>query len=88
MTKLERINRLKALRQRVDDELAVLTAPLPEKRARRMEPLQCGSERAYQRHAHFGDTAKDGRRVTCEPCLEAHREHERVASARRRLRAS
>lgn len=88
MTREERISRLKALRKRVDDELAVLLAPIPPPRARRMAEMECGSERAYQRHAHFGDTAADGRRVTCEPCLKAHREHERIAAARRRVEAS
>lgn len=43
-------------------------------RSRHVVPA-CGTESAYQRHCHSGDTAADGRRVTCAPCLTAHAAH-------------
>lgn len=81
-----RIADLRALRQRVDDELTVLeNADRPTPRRSRKVVPECGSETAYQRHRHSRDTATEDRTVTCEECLAAHREHERVRAARARL---
>lgn len=80
----KRITDLRKLRARVDMELTALEYVPPARRSRKVTP-ECGSESAYQRHRHFRDTATDDRTVTCEPCLEAHREHEKARTARARL---
>ena len=89
MTRTPRQHRLQILytaRQRIADEITVLEDAERENNARlgRMQPLSCGSEQSYQRHAHLGDTATDERRVSCEPCRAAHAEHERNRNAVRR----
>lgn len=81
-----RFEQLVALKKRCDDEMLVLadeienfrtpTAQRP-RRSRLKEP-ECGTESGYQSHRHRGEK--------CEACKGAHREHERIASARRRLR--
>ena len=84
-----RQNRILALRAaitRLQDELIMLEhaeAPIPA-RGRRGQRQPCGTEKAYQQHAHYGDTANDKRRVTCDPCLKAHAEHEATQAAIRR----
>jgi hypothetical protein len=82
-----RLRDLYQLRKRVEDEIAALEAPqavLNTKRSRNIIP-ECGTESAYQRHAHSGDTATDEHRVSCQPCRAAHAAHERLAATRRRL---
>lgn len=81
-----RIRDLRAVRQRIDDELMVLLDSEREtnERISRMQPLDCGSEQSYQRHAHTGDTATEEHRVSCEPCRKAHAAHERARAAVRR----
>ncbi len=79
-----RIEDLRALRARVDLELTALQYVPPVRRSRLVEP-ECGSESAYQRHRHLRDTANEKRTVTCEPCLVAHREHEKARASRARL---
>lgn len=81
-----RLRKLREVRQRIEDEITVLEDAERESSARlgRMQPLSCGSEQSYQRHAHLGDTATDDRRVGCEPCRDAHAEHERARNAVRR----
>ena len=78
-----RLRNLHAARQRIDDEILVLEDAEREANARagRMQPLDCGSEQSYQRHAHLGDTATERYRVGCEPCRKAHADHERARAA-------
>lgn len=82
----ERIRKLREARQRIEDEILVLEDAEREANARlgRMQPLDCGSEQSYQRHAHLGDTATETHRVGCEPCRKAHADHERARAAVRR----
>ena len=86
----QRVADLMAIRDRIESEVRVLLALLDDKppsgkRSRLVVP-PCGTESAYQRHRHSRDTATSERAVTCEPCLTAHREHERVRVARAKLK--
>ncbi len=65
-------------------EITALQYVPPRRRSRLVTP-ECGTESAYQRHRHLRDTATDDRTVTCEPCLAAHREHEKARAARARV---
>lgn len=81
------LDELLTQRARIDHQireaLRIIDTTTPTgRRSRRVIP-ECGSETAYQRHRHFRDTATDDRRVTCEPCLEAHRLHARIQYARK-----
>jgi hypothetical protein len=81
--------RLKALRDArklIDAEIAELEAAgfIASARKRRGATQPCGTEERYQQHHHYKDTATDKRRVTCQPCLEAHAAHERAKAAVRR----
>lgn len=53
----------------------------PTGRRSRHDVPECGTESAYQRHRHYGDTASETRRVTCVPCLEGHAAHNRLGAA-------
>ncbi len=79
-----RIEDLRALRARVDMEITALQYVPPRRRSRLVKP-DCGTESAYQRHRHLRDTATEGRTVTCDPCLAAHRDHEKARAARARI---
>ena len=81
----ERFTKLEKLRQSIDTELLVLAdeiehfgRPLTKRRRPRDEVPECGTEGGYQWHRHRGEK--------CEACKVAHRHHERIASARRKLR--
>lgn len=81
----DRFEKLTALRAQVDAELLVLADDItsygtPDNRRRRsrFEPAECGTESGYQAHRHKGEK--------CADCTTAHRSHERIASARRKLR--
>lgn len=80
----ERFTKLTDLRARCDDELLILAdeienfgTPGTKRRRSRFEKAECGTESGYQAHRKAGEK--------CDPCRVAHREHERIASARRRL---
>lgn len=85
-----RLASLRAARRLIDDEIAELEAAgfVNKVRKRRGVEAPHATEQRYQQHHHFGDTATDQRRVTCQPCLEAHAAHERAKSAVRRARAA
>jgi hypothetical protein len=81
----DRFAKLTTLRQRCDDELLILAdeienfgLPTTRRRRSRYQPAECGTESGYQAHRKTGDT--------CDECKAAHNEHERIESARRRLR--
>jgi hypothetical protein len=81
----ERFAKLEVLRANIDTELLVLAdeiehfgRPLSGRRRPRGETPECGTESGYQWHRHRGEA--------CEACKVAHRHHERIASARRKLR--
>lgn len=78
----ERLQKLYALQRRIADEIALLEAGYigtgtRKPRRSRYDIPPCGSETAYQRHKHRGET--------CEECKRAHAAHERVASIARRV---
>lgn len=81
----KRFTQLQTLRKNIDTELLVLAdeiehigaAPASRRRSRHDRP-ECGTESGYQAHRYRGET--------CEDCKAAHRHHERVAAARRKLR--
>lgn len=77
-----RIRELQALRNRVDDELTVLTAELGEVRERRSRNVKppCGTEQGYQWHRYRRD-----KYPPCDSCKAAHNAHERARAARKRL---
>lgn len=81
----DRFEKLTALKAQVEAELLVLADDItnygtPDNRRRRsrFEAPECGTESGYQAHRRKGET--------CESCKVAHREHERIAAARRKLR--
>lgn len=81
----KRFVKLQTLRKNIDTELLVLTdeienigsTPAARRRSRYDVP-ECGTESGYHRHRRLGES--------CEECKQAHRDHERVAAARRKLR--
>lgn len=81
-----RLRTLRAARQSIDDEITVLMSAEVEIKGRKRRGIDAehGTESRYQQHAHYGDTADDKRRVTCEPCRAAHAEHNAAAAAVRR----
>lgn len=80
----KRIEQLADLRKRIDIELALLVdevqnidVPTSHRRRSKFQRPQCGTESGYQWHRKNGPC--------CEDCKNAHAEHERLKSARRRL---
>lgn len=77
-TPAEKVDQLLTLRAKVEAEIRATLAKIngdpPMRRSRLVVP-ECGSETAYQRHLHRGETAD-------ADCKEAHRLHERVRYAR------
>lgn len=80
----DRFAKLTELRRRCEDELLILAdeienfgTPSTRRRRSRFEAAECGTESGYQAHRKTGDP--------CDDCKAAHREHERIQSARRRL---
>ena len=86
-TPAETIDALLTLRARVDAQIVATLGRInhepPRRRSKFVTP-ECGTETAYQRHRYTSDTATDERRVTCPPCVEAHRLHERIQYAQRK----
>lgn len=82
------LDNLLTQRARIDGQireaLRIVDATQKTGRRSRLVIPDCGSETAYQRHRHTRDTATEDRRVTCGPCLEAHRLHARISYARSR----
>lgn len=79
-----RFDKLTELKSQVDAEMLVLAdeianhgIPSTMRRRSRFEVPECGTESGYQRHRR--------EREKCPACTVAHREHERIASARRKL---
>lgn len=88
----ERFDKMTELRNRCDDELLVLAdeienfgTPVTKRRRSRFEKAECGTESGYQAHRQALKKAGEPARVQCDDCKRAHREHERIQSARRRL---
>lgn len=81
----ERFEKLSEIRRRCDDELLILADDIENhgvphvqrKRRSRGEIPECGTESGYQRHRHLKEK--------CDECRVAHRDHERIANARRKL---
>ena len=78
----DRLQRLYDLQRRIADEIVLLEAGYigtgtRKPRRSRYDVPACGSETAYQRHKHRGET--------CTECKAAHAAHERVAAAARRV---